>query len=240
MSKILTLDIETSPAQAYVWGLFDQNIGLEQLISPSAPICVAAKWLGDSQVLFFSDWEDGHDVMIAAIHGLISEADAVVGYNSDRFDLAKLKGEFLLAGLPPVPPVTSIDLYKTIKKLGFQSGKLAYIGPFLKIGRKVKNEGFSLWKKVLAGDASAQGRMKKYCVGDVRLTEKLYKKIKGFIHNHPNMTDQDLGACGSCGSTKIQKRGIRRTKFFRIQRLQCQDCGSWSDGTRTKVKSNDT
>ncbi len=31
MEKILVLDIETAPIVAHVWGLFDQNIGLNQI-----------------------------------------------------------------------------------------------------------------------------------------------------------------------------------------------------------------
>lgn len=233
--KMLVLDIETSPAIAYVWGLFDQNISLNQLIAPSAPICVAAKFVGEKEMYFYSDWDDGHDGMIKGIYTLMSEADAVIGYNSNRFDLPKLRGEFLLEGLPPPPPVVSIDLLPAVKKLGFQSNKLAYIGPFLKIGEKIKNEGFDLWSAVLNGDKAAQKRMTTYCKGDVTLTEQLYKKIVPFIPNHPFMGDAGGHACGACDSHNLQKRGFRRTKSFQIQRLQCQDCGSWSDGTRKKV-----
>src|SRR4051812_42236790 len=111
-SKILTIDLETKPALAYVWGLWDQNIGLSQLVTPSAPICFAAKWLGDKKMHFYSDWDDGHEAMILAARDLISEADAVVGYNTDGFDLKKFRGEFLLHDLTPPPPVTSIDLLK--------------------------------------------------------------------------------------------------------------------------------
>lgn len=233
--KILTLDIETKPAKAYVWKLFDVNIGLDQLIEPSAPICVAAKWLGSNQVMFYSDWQDGHADMIKSIHQLISSADAIVTYNGDSFDLKKLNGEFVLAGLPPVPPVTSIDIYKTVRKLGFQSGKLAFIGPFLKVGKKVKNEGFSLWTKVEAGDVKAQKRMQVYCIGDVTLTERVYSLLKPYIVNHPHMGEVGGGQCGACGSHDLHKRGFRRTKSFRIQRLQCQNCGAWGDGPRKKV-----
>lgn len=233
--RILTLDIETSPALAYVWGLWDQNISLDQLVTPSAPICVAAKFLGEPEVYFFSDWGDGHDNMIRGIHALIMEADAVVGYNQDKFDIPKLRGEFLLLGLPPVPPITSIDLLKAVKKLGFQSNKLAFIGPLLKVGGKIKHEGFSLWVKVLAGNASAQKKMERYCKGDVRMTERAYVKLKPYIANHPYLADIGSNACGACGSHSLQKRGFRRTKSFSIQRLQCTNCGSWQDGPRKKV-----
>lgn len=234
--KLLVIDMETKPAQAYVWGLFDQNISLSQLISPSAPICFSAKFVGEKEIFFHSDWTDGHDAMIKAAHTLISQSDAVITYNGNAFDLKKFRGEFVLAGLPPPPPVASIDLLKTVKKFGFQSGKLAYIGPFLRIGDKVKNEGFELWAKVGEGDPAAQKRMEKYCIGDIKLTEKLYSFVRPYIENHPYVSDGSAEACGVCGSEETQRRGTYRTKSFLAQRIFCNDCHSWSIGTRTKVK----
>lgn len=233
-SKILTIDIETRPAKAYTWGVFKVNIGYEQIIEPGGIICFAAKWLGEKDTVFYSDWTHSREEMLRAAHKLLSEADAVVGYNSDKFDLAKLNGEFMLIGLPPVPPLTSIDLVKQVRKFGFIMNRLAYIGPLLKIGGKVKHEGFDLWVKVMAGDEKSQAKMEKYNRQDVVLTEKLYLKIRPYIRNHPHLGDTK-SECGACGSNHVQSRGTRRTKAFKIQRIQCQSCGSWSDGKRTKI-----
>jgi transposase-like protein len=91
-----------------------------------------------------------------------------------------------------------------------------------------------LWTKVLDGDVKAMARMEKYCRGDTNLTEKLYIKLRPYILNHPHM-GLVKSECGACGSNATQSRGYRRTKMFKIQRLQCQSCGSWFDGTRSKV-----
>lgn len=236
-SKILVLDIETKPAKVYVWRMFDENVGVEQVIDPGGTICVGAKWIGHRETMFFSDWEHGHKEMLLAVHALIEEADAVVTYNGDRFDFPKLLGEFLLNGIKPPAPITSIDLIKTVRKFGFDMNRLAFIGPLLEIGAKVKHEGFTLWKQVLAGDERAFKRMKKYCIQDVKLTEALYVRVKPFIRNHPHLGNRTKAqACGACGSSKVHSRGYRRTKHFLVQRLQCQDCGSWHEGTRKKVQ----
>lgn len=229
------LDIETKPAIAYVWRMFDENIGVDQIIQPGGIICFGAKWLHEKGDIFFSEWEHGYEAMIKAMHDLLSEADAVVTYNGDKFDLPKLNGAFLLQGLTPPPPPTSIDLYKTVRKLGYDMNRLAFIGPLLFVGKKMQHEGFPLWAKVLAGDAVAQRKMQRYCSQDVRVTARLYKRVLPFIHNHPHMGEGKSGACGACGSHNLHSRGYRRTKFFRIQRLQCQDCGSWSDGKRQRI-----
>lgn len=198
-------------------------------------ICFGAKWLGSKATLFYSEWEHGTEAMVQAAHTLMSEADAVITYNGDKFDIPKLMGEFLLAGLRPPAPPTSIDVFKSIKKLGFFSNKLAFIGPALKIGAKLKHEGFNLWKDTLAGSTKAQNKMQKYCIQDVVLLEKVYNKIKPWIRNHPHTGDASPTSCGGCGSDKLQSRGYRRTKAFSIQRIQCQSCGAWQDGKRSKV-----
>jgi DNA polymerase elongation subunit (family B) len=101
-NKILILDIETRPAQAYVWRAYgEQNIGVEQIINPGGTICIGAKWLGDKETYLYSDWEHGHKEMLYHIHLMMEEADAVVTYNGDKFDLPKLQGEFLLHGFGP-------------------------------------------------------------------------------------------------------------------------------------------
>lgn len=234
-AKVLFLDIETKPAQAYVWRAYgEQNIGVEQIIDTGGIICVGLKWQGDKKTYLFSEWEHGQAGMLVAVHEMMSEADAVVTYNGDRFDLPKLNGEFMLQGLKPLPPITSIDVIKSVRKFGFFMNKLAFIGPLLGLGDKIKHEGFSLWTKVMAGDKAAQGRMDKYCKQDVVLLEKLYLKIRPYIKNHPHLGDK-AHKCGACGSNHVQSRGFRRTKAFKVQRLQCQTCGSWSEGSREKV-----
>ena len=230
--KILYLDIETRPATAYVWGLFDINVALNQVVDPGGTICFGAMWSGTKKMLFYSDWQHGHLGMIEAAHKLFSEADAIVTYNGDRFDIPKLQGEFLQAGLPPPPPVTSIDVYKAVKKLGLLSNKLAFVGPLLTGDEKLKHEGMELWVKVMKGDPKAQAKMQRYCSQDVRLLERVYERVKPYVSNHPHMGRVKSNECGACGSKNMQSRGYRRTKASRIQSLQCQDCGSWQQGKR--------
>lgn len=232
--RILVIDMETKPALAYVWGLFNQNIGINQLVSPSAPICFAAKFVGESKIYFYSDWGDGHEKMIKAAYDLLSEADAVVTYNGDSFDLKKFQGEFLLQHLPPPPPHNSIDLLKTVRKFGLQSNKLAFVGPMLKIGEKVKHAGFELWTSVMDGNIAAQKKMEKYCIGDVVLTDKLYLFVRPYITNHPHL-GETLDACASCGSKNIGPRGWSRARVFKTRRYQCKDCGHWQLGEKVKI-----
>lgn len=234
MSNILILDIETQPITARVWGLFNQNIGLNQIVDNGGILCVGLKWLGDKNCYMFSKWEHGYEEMIKAVHAFLEEADAIITYNGNHFDLPKLRGACAEVGLTPPPPVNSIDVYTSVKKLGLISNKLAFVGPFYKIGKKLATGGFELWTGVIDGDKKCQKQMEKYCVQDVRLLEQVYVRLLPYLVNHPNIGG-GAGSCRSCSGTHLTKRGTRLTKLLRIQRLQCNTCGTWNDGERKKI-----
>ena len=77
-AKVLTIDIESKPMQAYVWSKKADWIPDGQLIDPGGMICFAAKWLGSDEVLFYSDYQNGHAETVKAAHKLLSEADIVI------------------------------------------------------------------------------------------------------------------------------------------------------------------
>lgn len=232
-AKILVIDIEWAPALAYVWRFWDENIQPDQLIDHGGMLCFCAHWHGEREYMFYSQWEDGRDGMAKAALALFEEADAVVTFNGDKYDIPKITGEILLAGLTAPPKVASIDLLKVVKKFGFNMNRLAYIGPLLGVGGKMKHQGFNLWKDVLAGDDRARKKMMRYCIQDVRMTDRLYKKVLPFIRNHPRLRTGEV--CPACAGKKTQKRGFRYTRCFRIQRNQCQSCAHWFETTRQKV-----
>jgi uncharacterized protein YprB with RNaseH-like and TPR domain len=234
-SKILFLDIETKPAVVATFGIRDQHIGHKQILIDGGVICVGMKWLADKKATVYSDWEHGHKEMLQIVHAALEEAEAVATYNGASFDLPKLQGEFLLHGLPPAPQLTQIDIYRSVRKLGYICNKLDYVAQILGLGSKVKHEGLDLWLKVMDGDEAAQRRMTKYCAGDVMLTEKVYKHVRAFIHTHPHMGATKPLDCGACGSSRTQARGWHRTKASIRQRYQCQACGTWSLGNAKRV-----
>lgn len=230
-ARLLFYDIETRPIVAEVWGLRDQNIGLNQIREPGGVLCFSAKWLGKSEVQFYSDWTHGHKEMLQAMHRLWGEADAICGYNNDSFDNKHMRAEFIKNDLPSPPPVASIDLYKTVRsQFRFDSNKLDFVSRQLGIGSKVQHQGHTLWTEVLGGDPKAQKMMERYCKQDARLTEALYKKLRPFITNHPHLGIGNSEACPACGSLAVQKHGHRYSRSYVTQRLQCQDCGHWFKG----------
>jgi hypothetical protein len=233
--KTLVLDIETSPALADVWKLWDNNVALSQLREVTQVIGVGAKWRGAKKVAFHSDFHDGHAEMVGAVHELWSAADVLVHFNGDSFDLKHLRREFLLAGLNPPPPVQSVDLLKATKaQFRFMSNKLDHVSQQLGLGAKVKHAGHELWQQCMAGDPKAWASMRRYCIQDVNLTERLLDRLAPWIKNHPHVGLIDgLGpeTCNRCGSDKLQRRGWRHTLTGSYRAYQCQDCGGWSQAT---------
>lgn len=233
--RILFLDIETKPALIYSFGIRDQHITYNQIKEDGGTICCGLKWMGERKVTVLSEWEHGYRNMLEGVHAALSECDAVATYNGASFDIPKLMGNFLVAGMPPPPPPTQIDIYKAVRKMGFICNKLAYVAPLLGLGEKLKHEGLQMWIDVMQGDQKAQRKMARYCAQDVRLLEDVYARVLPYVHNHPHMGMTPALACGACGSHRLQSRGVRRTKASFIQRYQCQRCGSWGDGKRTKA-----
>lgn len=216
--------------------MFKENIGVDQVIKPGEIICFSAKWVDNPDIYFYSNWQHGHEGMLRAAHALLSECDAVVGINQKKFDIPHLRAEFRLHKLPPLPPLTQIDVQQWIKSnYRLLSNKLAFIGPYFRVGKKIENEGFLLWRKVLDGNLVAQAKMEKYCRGDVKLTEKIFKLVRPDMHNLPRISP--TGKCRSCGGNHFHSRGYRYTATMRIQRLKCQNhsCGHWQDGKREKI-----
>ena len=232
----MTLDIETRPNLAYVWGLWEQNVGLNQIEDVCSVICWAAKWYGDKKVLFASDHHDGHEAMVLGVYELMCEADAIVTFNGRSFDIPHLHREFLLAGFGPPAPHKDIDLYLTAKRrFRFESNKLEHVATQLGLGAKAQTGGFELWKRCMAGDEQAWDTMRRYNRQDVRLTEKLYERLLPWITGHPNRRlypDNSDNGCPKCGKVELQRRGVAYTQLGAYQRWHCTACGGYHQGNK--------
>ena len=228
--KILLLDIETAPNLAHVWGLYDQNIGLPQIINSGYTLCWSAKWLGEEDTYFDSLHRNTPEGMIENIHDMIDEADAIVHYNGTKFDLPTLNKEFLLHGLKPPAPYKQIDLLRVARsQFRFPSNKLDYVANALGLGKKTKHIGHELWIQCMANDPAAWEMMEEYNINDVILLEKVYHKLLPWIKNHANynLYQPSSPVCTNCGGANHQKRGYAYTSTCKYQRHQCTDCGTW-------------
>lgn len=235
--KVLLLDIETSPIEAYVWGLFDQNIGLNMIKADWSVLSYSAKWL-DEDKIFYADNRNAKNVrddkkLLKGIWDLLDAADVVIGQNSDRFDLKKLNARFIKHGMGKPSPYRTMDTLKMAKKsFAFTSNKLEYMSSTLAPEQKKSSHknfpGMELWTECLNGNKAAWKEMELYNKQDVIALEAVYKKLApwGTTVNF-DIYGNDINIQCNCGSYDLIRRGYSYTKSGKFSRLQCKECGSW-------------
>jgi uncharacterized protein YprB with RNaseH-like and TPR domain len=238
--KILFLDLETTPMTAHTWGLWQQNVGINQIIESTEVMCFGARWYGQDKVIFKSVYHHGKDKMLEELHALMDEADVVCGWNSAGFDHKHIRREFLEAGMLPPSPTKDLDLMRVVKsQFRFPSNKLDYVSQKLGVGAKVKHSGFDLWVGCMAGNKKSWQEMKEYQIQDVNLLIDLYEILRPWIKNHPSVPLHSMkeDGCIACGSLKLQRRGYEKTSTAVFQRLHCQDCGKWMRSSKRETGS---
>lgn len=239
--KLLFADIETRPTEAYTWGLFKANIGVNQIIRPGGMMCFSATWHGAEYPLeFYSDWTDGHERMVMKAWELLDQADAVCHYYGSQFDVKHLNAEFLLQGFPPPSPFKQIDLKLAVsKQFRFPSNKLQFVSEVLGLEGKEEHEGFGLWVKCLKKDhpdhLDALTRMESYNRRDVELLEECYEILLPWIPNAPNRRLYEGGnGCPTCGaeSQYVRQEGYYYTKLSKFKKYRCTSCKSFFRSSR--------
>ena len=235
MAKILIFDIETAPIRAYVWRMWKETIGFNQIHDDWYMLTWAAKWLGEEDMYFDSNHLHGDcndDTEIAkSLHAMIDEADIIVAHNAKKFDIKKMNTRFMAAGLSPPSPYRVVDTLEEARKhFAFTSNRLDALGKILGVGEKVDTGGFDLWWRCMEGDEEAFEEMVYYNIGDIELLEKVYLLLRPWMKNHPNIgvyDDDETVSCPKCGGTTLQWRGYATTQAGRFHRFQCQSCGGW-------------
>ena len=237
--RICTLDIETRPILGHVWGLFDQRLGLNQVVEHGDIMSVGFKFLGEP-VQHVAEWDEGgYDAMVKTVFNVIDEADILVTYNGKSFDEKKLNWAFARAGFDRPAPYKSIDLIRVVRRqFAPDSKKLDHVASELGLGNKLATGGMDLWTKAMAGDVKSQAKMERYCKQDVVLTEKLYLRLLPWLPdtvNLPALAGVGYG-CPTCGSPKVRnapKALAAAASTYAL--LKCGNCGSWAKGPQASA-----
>ena len=244
--RIGTLDIETSPIEAYVWSLWKVNIGLNQIIKEWSVMSYCYKDLGTKKIHYDDtskevDPRDDRRLM-EGLHSLLSTVDIVIAQNGKAFDLKKINARFIELGMLPVSPIKVIDTMLVAKEVAkFTSNRLAWLSDHLTDTPKDEHKefpGMELWSECLKGNPKAWRVMKKYNCIDVPATEKLYLKLRPYMVGHPNLAnyyDDDLMRCPRCASTaltKVEKPALTQTGQY--TRYQCGTCGGFARSRYTQ------
>lgn len=242
--RVLLTDIETFPIEAYVWGLFKQNIGLDFIKDDFKLMSFCGKWLEDPAVYYIDNRNSVNPrndaATVAAAHFVLSNTDVVIAHNGQKFDLRKIRARCAILKHPPLHQLGIIDtLLENRKAFGFDSQKLAYVTSV--IGAHEKDEhgefpGMKLWVECMAGNLRAWEANRKYNVMDVVSMESLYLELRGWYTGTANLAvyfeklPAGTHVCPNCASSDVKMKGKRRTQVGVYQRYQCNNCGGWSRG----------
>lgn len=239
--KILLLDIETAPNLAYVWGLFKETINIDQIANSGYVLCWSAKWLGERNVHFSSLQHTSSRAMLAKVHRLLNQADAVVHYNGKAFDIPTLNKEFVTHHMKPPSPYKQVDLLQVVRaEFAFPSKKLDYVAQTLGLGKKIRHPGFQMWVRCMRKDPLAWRAMEAYNRRDVAILEKLYNRLLPWIRVHPNHgTFVNDTVCPNCGEKALQSKGLAATQLLLYRRYVCKACGFHCRGNRTVTTNRD-
>ena len=229
--KTLYIDIEAAPAKAYIWDLKTRYVPLSQVAEDGYILCFSYRWAHEDEVGFWSIWDQGHDAMIQAAHDLLSEADHVVTYNGNGYDLPRLNVEFLIARLGPPEPYHHTDLYQAVnRKFRVLSKSMNHMLKLLSLEHKLEHKGFELWTGCMQGNKEDRLVMEEYNIQDVIVMEELYEEMYPWLDHVPNaslwMEPSDKPRC-RCGSENLRFKGYKRTKVLSYKQYHCNDCGSW-------------
>jgi len=231
--KRLFFDIETSYyiLKLRVWQLknyktyFDpDDIEVEKQI-----ICISYKWQYEDEVHNL-DWRMGEKEMLKKFIKIIGDADELIAFNGDNFDIKFLRTRCIKHGILMFPTYRTLDpLKKARSHFLFASNKLDYLGEFLNTGRKTEHEGFDMWKKIVEeGDEEALNKMIEYCNNDVILLEDTFFVISPFINHNNNfaiLTGGEKWHCPECASEDVEMYRTYSTPMGIIRRkMKCNAC----------------
>lgn len=239
--KTIILDIETASLQAHVWGLWNNNVGLNMIKEDWRILSVAWKELGKPAVTYLEARHPNQEKkLLRQLRHALDTADIVVAHNGKKFDIKKINARLIATGFGPYSPIKIVDTLLEVRRVAaFTSNKLEYLTGLLTTEKKLKHQkfpGFELWKECLAGNPEAWEEMKEYNIQDIISLEELYLKLRPWMMEHPNLgnyqdiDEDDTPVCPKCGGKHMVKRGVQRTQVGQYQRYRCLDCGGWSRG----------
>lgn len=250
--KVLLFDIETSMIQAFIWGIWQQNVAISSIIKDWYVICWSARWLGEKDIIHdsihlhgkdtpFSDYEE---IVVRSLWQLLDDADIIIAYNGKKFDRKKMNAKFLEYGLLEPSPYKVIDPMLIVKgNFALTSNKMDFVVKYLEGNEEGKNStNIGLWHRCMNNDVESLDYMLSYCDQDIEVLEKVYLAVRHWDKTSPNFAlhyEDDKPRCNGCGSTNLNRLENKsfNTTLSKFSVLRCGNCGKvLRDRTNTLSK----
>ena len=244
--KILFYDIETTPIKAWIWRVGEQVIHHNQLdddFNSTGIICIGYKW-NDKRPARVIGWgynEQNTKKVVEQFDKIASQADIVIGKNSDKFDIKHINTQRMIARLPGLPVYlnNTDDLEAQIRKyFWFPSYSLDYLSKALLKNKGKIRMGFGAWTDIVSKKSRESYRkMLRYCKNDVKETYKIWKLTVSHFKPKFNMATfrQDI-CCRNCGSNNIKRNGVRHRGKTVYQMFYCNNHGGYAGEAPINLK----
>lgn len=240
LPKILLLDVETAPLEAYVWRLWKENIGWNQVASQWFMLCWSAKWLYSDEIISAcvtseeAVAEDDTRIM-NELWKLVDDANIVVAHNAKGADIPWMNTRFIMDGLNPPSPYNVIDTLDVARRnFAFSSNKLDALAGYFNIEHKIDVD-FELWRECRHGNKKALEDMVFYNRKDVDILEQIFLKLRPWIKSYPNVNnymDSKRVNCATCGSENVEEitNNFYYTSTGKYTLYRCKECGAITRG----------
>lgn len=238
----LTLDVETFPELAYMYGSHYEPVIVKEIASTK--ILSIAYCFGDGPILFKAIWDfpsyhpkksdltiNDRDLIKFIAEEILPKADIICGHNSDSFDIRTIQERMHYYKLPPPKTFKTKDTLKLYRKyFKNPSNKLGDIAEKYGEQGKISHEGKMTYVKAGLGDKTQQTILRKYNKRDTEVTRE---RLKDVLEWENRIKPVWIGRnCPHCKGTRTTKRGVRITCHGTFQNYQCQDCAKYFQGSQ--------
>lgn len=248
-NRILVMDVERCDGitQQHFWSRGDlktRYVHAETVLREPRTTIVCAKWYGEPDLIRLAEWDKGgRGLFLRRVHGLMRQADIIVGHYIDNADIPWVKGDLYLprighpyrpARLDPLPPFKTVDTYKVLRTELKDGAPFKSLDAVLKIlGHPGKTDHYDRERmdRALAGSVEDREQLVDYCCGDVVGTEWLYDWERPLIRNHPALFvdgKDPLRTCNRCGAETagVTRRYVANVLTYSMRR--CTVCRGYS------------
>lgn len=235
-ANIWAFDIETKPMLGHAYQAYKTNLSAKWVLEPGDIICWSAASYADPRKVYYMDVRGGYERMLQGLWEVLDRASFMVTYNggdpqtNGGFDYPRTKGYFARLGWMLPRPAKSIDLFKTVRGMGWDFKSLYWAAEMMGLERnKIDNGGAGRWFDcIVRDDEQAWKDMRRYSVGDVRVTLDLYDALRPYIRSHPAVgfaAHDDETRCPRCGSNQVEAAGTVQATVVRYKQLRCLNPG---------------
>lgn len=244
--KILVFDIECTGMILESYGLYNQNHSHKDIIEDWSILSYAA-WFTDEDGIHYQDNRNNPDyrddrAIIEGLHNLISQADWIVGHNSDKFDLKKFNTKAEKYNLPSRHDPVQYDTLKMLKaRYALPSNSLDYAAKYFELKERKslhgKFPGKMLFDECKKGNLEAWNELEAYNKQDVKVTWELFQRLAKHDKKINLNAFYQKQTC-ICGNQEFFKNGLKYARNATYQIWRCKVCSKCFIGKENLIEKD--